>query len=74
VLGSESQTVEIETKDVACPAGSNALGGGVTAANPAALKVRMSAPAAQGRGWIATVLNEGFTIETAYVWVICATL
>ena len=74
VLGSDSQTVEIETKQVACPAGTRVLGGGVTAENPADLKVRMSAPAEQASGWIATVLNAGFTIETAYVWAICAAL
>jgi hypothetical protein len=59
-----------------CPAGTRALGGGVSSTAPAVTVVRESTFAstdqALGTGWYAYVSNTGGAGLTAYVWVACA--
>jgi hypothetical protein len=71
---STSTTAGFVTKDVACPAGTRAIGGGVTTTTPADLTVKRSAPAGQATGWTAAVLNRAFATRAATVWAICAEL
>ena len=63
-------------RQVDCPAGKKALGGGVSAGVPFATRVVELAPAGsagEGTGWLGRVFNEMDTRSTtAYVWVICA--
>ncbi len=59
-----------------CPAGTRALGGGVSSTAPNVTVVRESTFAstdqALGTGWYAYVANTGGASLTAYVWVSCA--
>jgi hypothetical protein len=53
-----------------CPLPKKVLGGGVS--GNFVTEVRESAPANEGVGWAATVLNGTTATQTAYVWAICA--
>ena len=64
------------TKAVSCPAGTKALGGGVTfeEGHNKFGKVRQSGPFGLGAGWRATVGTAGSAphLAHAFVWVLCS--
>lgn len=83
IAGWEFRTAEFEvgfpgklpntsSKEVTCPAGKRALGGGLTAAKTDGLRLQQSTPTRQATGWAATVFNVGDAVKRVYVWVICA--
>ena len=56
---------------VACPSGKEALGGGVSSANPSVVYIVQSAPTADGLGWRAGALNRSANAQDSFVWAIC---
>jgi hypothetical protein len=64
------------TKAVTCPAGTKALGGGVTLEKEHSKfgKIRQSGPFGLGAGWRATVTTAGSAphLAHAFVWVLCS--
>ncbi len=71
-VGFPGKPPNIVSKEVTCPAGKRALGGGLTAASTDRLRLQQSTPTRQGTGWAATVFNTGDAVKRVYVWVICA--
>jgi Collagen triple helix repeat (20 copies) len=71
---------DVESWAVNCPAGKQALGGGVAASGPYQgshrnARIVQSVPAGAATGWLVTYMN-GYSqgIMTAYAWVICANM
>lgn len=62
----------VKTKQVDCPAGKKALGGGTTATEVGLIRLTQNGPGGQATGWIASVVNESTIKRIAFVWVICA--
>jgi hypothetical protein len=61
----------------ACPAGTKALGGGMTVgtgADPRQVNVYMNGPNGQATGWIVGAQNAGSATVSAFVWAICASV
>lgn len=72
------QPGQVRTATAGCPAGTKALGGGVSSAATGAsqhTRILELAPSGQADGWYATIYNDGgeFILPSShFVWVICA--